>query len=174
MADGLLVLERPAADGDGAGPLADQTGLSAVGTGLMAAQGGSLLRGSSFHGAGDQPPQCGHGDVFQSGQIDIRSGAVFAEGLAADDFSPASCQFLESIEIVWGECARGHLLSLLEVASNVGDELPLAMVGKPLTAAKPVLHPSPDTRTQLQLLSVRSGSTVMMMDFLQRFLELVP
>jgi hypothetical protein len=80
-------------------------------------------------------------DVFHGGQINIGSGALFTEGMLADDFAPASSEFLDGLEILGSEGLLRHVLSFLGVASNDGDELLSAMFTKTLAAAKGVLHP---------------------------------
>ena len=141
MADGISVFKGSAARGDGARFVADETEFSAVGTGLMAAQGSGLLCRGGLKGAGHQPTHGSHGHVFHSVQIHIRSRPLISEGLLADDFSPAVCEVVNSVKVLLVECSLRHLVSLLEVALIAKDELPLSMLGKRLAAAKQVLHP---------------------------------
>jgi hypothetical protein len=102
--------------------------LAAVRTGLVAAELGGLLGGGGLEGTSDQAAHGGDGHIFQSGQVDIGTGSLLSEGLFADDFSPASSEFMDGVEVLLSESALCHLMSLLEVASICEDELPFTIL----------------------------------------------
>src|SRR5688500_7040610 len=141
MTDRFVMIERPAACGDGAILVAKEAELAAVGTGVVAIEGSGLLSGGGFQGAGGQTTHGDHSDLFHSVQIDIGSWPLFSSGLFADDFAPASREFVDGVEVLLSESTLCHLASLLEVASNRREELLLAMLDKRLSLAKQVLHP---------------------------------
>jgi hypothetical protein len=107
----------------------------------MAAQRVGLLSGGGLQSAGHQAAHGSHGDILHGGQIDLRAGPLFPEGLLADDWAPTSGELLDGLEILGGEGSLRHVLSFLGVASNLGAELLSPMLAKALAAAKQVLHP---------------------------------
>lgn len=68
--------------------MVDATELAARRARLSFAQLFPLLRGGGLDGAGGQALSRGTSDCFHLREIDIKSGPLFAESMANDDFSP--------------------------------------------------------------------------------------
>ena len=102
------------------GPLvaADGTGPSAVGTRLLLAQGGGLAFEQRLQSAFGETGGRRLGDLLHGVEINLKSGAIVAEGAAGDDFAPLGGELAEFVEVVRRQVAPCHAPSSLELASS--------------------------------------------------------
>lgn len=115
VADRFAVLQVRALHLKGAFLTAEGTKSSAVGTGLLFAQGGGLLFEEGLQGALGESRGGGQGNLLHGRKIDIESGPVVAEGASGDDFAPLSGEAAEFVEFLRGEAAACHDASCLGV-----------------------------------------------------------
>ena len=100
MADGFGQLQLAAVDVQRPDVAADGTGLSAVGAGLLFAQGGCPPFEQGFQGALGQAAGGGRGHFLEGGEVQVRAGAVTTTGTAGHNFSPLLGQFVEFLEVL--------------------------------------------------------------------------
>jgi hypothetical protein len=107
------------------GPLlaTDGTGPSAVGTGLLLAQGGGLPFQQRLQGAFGEAGRGRPGDLLHGVEIDIESGAGLAEGAAGDDLAPLAGALAEFVELLRRDATTGHDASCLGVNAKPGRGL---------------------------------------------------
>jgi hypothetical protein len=123
VAGGLAVEEVPApADLHGPVLVADGAELATGGARLGLTEALGLQDRGLLQGAGGQSAGGGDGDLFHGGEIDVEPGAVVAEGVPDDDFTPLVGQVMDFLEVLRGEFRRRHGLNLLAVRANRGEE----------------------------------------------------
>jgi hypothetical protein len=88
---------------------------SAIGTGLLLAQGIGLLFEEGVQGALGEAGSGGEGDLLHGIEIDIESGSVLAEGASGDDFAPLGGQVTEFLKFFGGERTASHDASCVGV-----------------------------------------------------------
>ena len=91
---------------------------SAVGTGLLLAQGVGLLFEQGLQGALGEAGGGGLGDLLHGVEIDIESGAVVAEGAAGDDFAPLGGEVTEFLEFLGVNRRRAMMRPALELRTR--------------------------------------------------------
>jgi hypothetical protein len=96
---------------------------SAVGTGLLLAQGVGLLFEESLQGTLGEASGGGEGDLLQSRQIDIESGALVAEGASGDNFAPLGSEAAEFLDFVRGKGAVCHDASCVGVRTRTREKV---------------------------------------------------
>ncbi len=136
VAYGLAVLQLRALNLERAGLPAEGTKPSTVGTGELLAQGVGLLFEQGLQGALGEAGSGGLCDLLHSGEIDIESGAVIAEGASGDDFAPLGGEAAELLDFVGGEVAVWHDASCVEVRTRAKEQLPSVRLGEELDMAK--------------------------------------
>ncbi len=99
---------------------AQGTRSSAVGTGLLLAQGISLLFEEGLQGALGESRGGDAGDMLHGIEIDVESRAVVAEGASGDDFAPLGGEAAKFVEFLGGEGAACHDASCLGVETRTG------------------------------------------------------
>jgi hypothetical protein len=99
---------------------ADGTRSSAVGTGLLLAQGLGLLFQERLQGALGESGGGSEGDLLHGGQIDVEPGPVVAKGASGDDFAPLSSEATEFVDFLGSEVAVCHVASCLGVETTTG------------------------------------------------------
>src|SRR6185369_5802264 len=118
VADGFALLHSCALHLEGAWLAADDTGASAVGTGLVLTQGIGLLFQKGLQGALGEAGGSGTGELLHGVQVDVEPGSVVAESTAGDDFAPLGSEALELLELFGSEGAACHAASCLKVEST--------------------------------------------------------
>lgn len=93
-------------------------GASAVGAGLLRAEGLGLLLQGGGEGAFGQSGGGRSGELLQGGEIEVESGAGVAEGAAGDNFAPVGSESTDIVEVLGGECLACHRPSCLEVTET--------------------------------------------------------
>jgi hypothetical protein len=144
MAQRLVILHRLAAI-DVQGPCLSLDGAesAAVGAGLLGAQRLGLLLQSGGESAFAQSGGGRSGDLLQGGEIEVETGALFAEGAAGDDFAPLGSENTDILEVLRGEWLACHRPSCLEVAETGRVLLSFLLYGKRICQAKQVLTSHP-------------------------------
>jgi hypothetical protein len=123
VANRLALLQSGALDVEGAFRTANDTGPSAVGTGLLLAQRVGLLFEERLQGAFGEAGGGGVGDVRHGSEIDVEPGPVVAEGAAGDDFAPLSGEAAEFLQFRGGEGAACHDASCLGVETRTKEKV---------------------------------------------------
>jgi hypothetical protein len=121
VADRLVVRERAAAAGQGAGLVADRAELAAARAGGFGGKGLGLLLQQRREGALGQAAGRGVGDLLQGKQIDVETRSGVAEGAAGNNSPPLGGQVTYILEFLGGEFGSGHQLSCLALASRNGE-----------------------------------------------------
>ena len=94
---------------------AGDTRSSAIGTGLLLAQGVGLLFEEGVQGALGEAGRGGAGDLLHGVEIDVEPRAVVAEGASGDDFAPLGGQVTEFLKFFGGERTASHDASCVGV-----------------------------------------------------------
>ncbi len=97
---------------------ADDTGPSAVGTGLLVAQGRSLAFEQRLQGAFGETGRRRLGDLLHRVEIDLKSGSVVAEGAARHDFAPLRRELTEFPHFIRRQIAPCHPGDSLALTTN--------------------------------------------------------
>jgi hypothetical protein len=126
VANRLALLQLGAVYLEGALLPADGTRPSALGTGLLLAQGVGLLFQERLQSAFGEAGGGGVGDLLHGIEIDIEPRPLVAEGAAGDNFTPLSGEAVEFLEFLGGEGAACH------DASCVGVEISTKEKGDPV------------------------------------------
>ena len=100
MGDRFALLELGALHLEGASLTAEGTKASAVGAGLLWAQGVGLLFEEDLQGPLVESGGSGLGDLLHGVQIDVQPRAVVAEGAAGDDFAPLGGKVTQILEVL--------------------------------------------------------------------------
>ena len=122
MGDRFGLAELGAVDVEGPFLSAKGTGSSAVGAGLLVAEGVGLLLEERLDGAFGEAGSGGAGDLFHGIKIDVESGAV-AEGAAGDDSAPLGREGADIVELGGGQRAACHTASSLGVGTRPGVKM---------------------------------------------------
>ena len=114
----------------------DGTGPSALGTGLLFAQGGGLLFEKGLQGAFGESSGSGTGELLHGIEIDVETGPVVAEGASGNDFAPLGSEALELLELFGSEGAACHDASCIGVKKRTNDKMVLSCYNCELDGAK--------------------------------------
>ena len=111
-----LDLERAWLPTEGAKP-------SAIGAGRLLAWGVGLLFEEGLQGALSEAGGGGLGDWLHSRAIDIKSGAIVAEGASGDNFAPLCGEATEFLDFLGGEVAVCHNASCVGVSKGAREKV---------------------------------------------------
>jgi len=118
VSDRFVLLEFDSLGSQGSLLTPDGTSPSAVGAGLLIAQGGGLTVEESLEGAFGEALGGSVGDLLHGVEVDVESGSVIAERAASDDFAPLGSELTEFQEFLWGERTTSHEASSQEVTTK--------------------------------------------------------
>jgi hypothetical protein len=102
---------------------AEDTRSSALGTGLLLAQSGSLFFEKGLQGALGESHGGGVGELLHGLKIDVKSGSVVTEGASGDDFAPLGSEALEFLELFGSEGVACHDASCIGVKTGVREKM---------------------------------------------------
>src|SRR4051794_9981196 len=128
---GALYLERAFLSAEG-------TRASAVGTGLLLAQGVGLLFEEGLQGALGESGGSGAGDLLHGIEIDIEPRPVLAKGASGNDFAPAGGEVMEFLQFLGSEGASCHAASCLDVETKTREKRVPGKVRPPTSQGKAV------------------------------------
>jgi hypothetical protein len=123
VANGFALLQLCALNMKGTFLAAEQTEASALGTGLLLAQGGSLLFEKALQRSLSESSGGGAGELLHGLQIDVKTGTLVTEGASGDDFAPLGSESLEFLELLGSEGAAWHGASCIGVKTMVPEKM---------------------------------------------------
>ena len=97
---------------------AEDTRPSAVGTGLLLAQGMGLLFEEGLQGSLRETDGRGESDLLHGSEIDVESRPLVTVSAAGHDFAPLCSEFVEFVEFVGSEGVACHDASCIEVKTK--------------------------------------------------------
>jgi hypothetical protein len=118
VADRFVLPEFDALGSQGSLLTLDGTGPSAVGTGLLIAQGGGLTVEEGSEGAVGESGGGGAGNLLHRIEVHVESGSVVAEGTTGDDLAPLGGELAELEEFFRSERTTCHKTPCPEVTTK--------------------------------------------------------
>jgi hypothetical protein len=118
VADGFVVRDRPAADGQGPWGFLNRAGARAFGTGLVITEALELGAEDLFDGPTGEGLGHVDGQRFDRVEIQIEPGSGVAEGAAGDDFPPAVGQVAQIGPILGLALGERHRRFVLELGDG--------------------------------------------------------